>query len=61
MQRGARLADDCERRFLAVLNEPDAQRFKHALQAVIEPGRRSALGTGAEVAGASRPVITRDG
>jgi DNA-binding MarR family transcriptional regulator len=61
MQRGARLADDCERRFLAVLNEPDAQRFKHALQAVIEPGRRSGLGTGAEVAGASRPVITRDG
>jgi DNA-binding MarR family transcriptional regulator len=35
MQRGARLIDDCERRFLATLGEPDAARFKDALAAVI--------------------------
>lgn len=39
MQRGARLADDCERQFLAALKEPDAERFKRALQAVIAPDR----------------------
>jgi DNA-binding MarR family transcriptional regulator len=41
MDRGARLADECERRFLAVLGEPDADRFKQALQAVIRPATRA--------------------
>jgi DNA-binding MarR family transcriptional regulator len=35
MQRGARLIDDCERRFLAVLSEADAEQLKNALHAVI--------------------------
>ena len=35
MQRGARLIDDCERRFLAVVSEADAERLKDALAAVI--------------------------
>ena len=35
MKRGARLIDGCERRFLAVLSEADAERFKNALHAVI--------------------------
>ena len=35
MQRGARLIDDCERRFLAVLSEADAEQLKDALAAVI--------------------------
>lgn len=35
MQRGARLIDDCERRFLAVLSEADAEQFKNALHDVI--------------------------
>jgi DNA-binding MarR family transcriptional regulator len=39
MRRGARLADDCERQFLAALSEPDAERFRRALQTVIAPGR----------------------
>jgi DNA-binding MarR family transcriptional regulator len=34
-QRGARLIDDCERRFLAVLSESDAAQLKNALAAVI--------------------------
>jgi hypothetical protein len=34
MQRGARLIDDCERRFLAVLSEADAERLKNALHDV---------------------------
>jgi DNA-binding MarR family transcriptional regulator len=34
-QRAARLIDDCERRFLAVLSEPDAAHLKNALAAVI--------------------------
>jgi DNA-binding MarR family transcriptional regulator len=34
-QRGARLIDDCERRFLAVLSEPEAAQLKNALAAVI--------------------------
>jgi DNA-binding MarR family transcriptional regulator len=38
MQRGARLIDDCERRFLATLSEADAERLKDALGAVIAPG-----------------------
>jgi DNA-binding MarR family transcriptional regulator len=36
MQRGARLIDDCERRFLAVLSEGDAEQLKNALHAAIE-------------------------
>ncbi|MBV8988603.1 MAG: MarR family transcriptional regulator [Solirubrobacterales bacterium] len=35
MQRGARLIDDCEERFLAVLSEADAEQLKDALAAVI--------------------------
>lgn len=35
MERGARLIDDCERRFLAVLSEADAERLKNALHDVI--------------------------
>jgi DNA-binding MarR family transcriptional regulator len=35
MQRGARLIDDCERRFLATLSEADAEQLKDALAAVI--------------------------
>jgi DNA-binding MarR family transcriptional regulator len=36
-QRGARLIDDCERRFLAGLSEGDAEQLKDALAAVIAP------------------------
>lgn len=41
MQRGARLIDDCERRFLATLSEPDARQLKNALTTVVgaEPAR----------------------
>jgi hypothetical protein len=35
MQRGARLIDDCERRFLAALDEADAEQLKNALHGVI--------------------------
>jgi hypothetical protein len=35
MRRGARLIDDCERRFLAVLSEADAEQLKNALHDVI--------------------------
>jgi DNA-binding MarR family transcriptional regulator len=35
MQRGARVIDECERRFLAALNESDAEQLKSALDAVI--------------------------
>jgi DNA-binding MarR family transcriptional regulator len=35
MQRGARLIGDCERRFLAVLSEADAEQLKNALHDVI--------------------------
>jgi DNA-binding MarR family transcriptional regulator len=35
LQRGARLIDECERRFLAVLGESDAEQLKNALAAVI--------------------------
>lgn len=37
LQRGARLIDDCERRFLAALSQAEADRFKDALAAVIAP------------------------
>ena len=39
MQRGARLIDECERRFLAVLSESDAAQLKTVLHAVIAAGR----------------------
>jgi DNA-binding MarR family transcriptional regulator len=35
MQRGAQLVDDCERGFLAALDEPDAEQLKQALLTVI--------------------------
>jgi DNA-binding MarR family transcriptional regulator len=35
MQRGARLIDDCERRFLATLSDANAEQLKNALAAVI--------------------------
>jgi DNA-binding MarR family transcriptional regulator len=35
MRRGARLVDECERRFLATLSEADAEQLKDALAAVI--------------------------
>jgi DNA-binding MarR family transcriptional regulator len=35
LQRGGRLIDDCERRFLAALSEPDAEQLKNALHTVI--------------------------
>jgi DNA-binding MarR family transcriptional regulator len=35
MQRGARIIDNCERRFLATLSESDAEQLKNALHAVI--------------------------
>jgi DNA-binding MarR family transcriptional regulator len=35
MQRGAHIADECEREFLAPLDDPDAEQLKRALQAVI--------------------------
>jgi DNA-binding MarR family transcriptional regulator len=38
MQRGGRLIDDCERRFLAALSESDADQLKSALDAVIATG-----------------------
>jgi DNA-binding MarR family transcriptional regulator len=38
MARGARLVDDCERRFLATLGEADANRLKDALAMVIATG-----------------------
>jgi DNA-binding MarR family transcriptional regulator len=38
-QRAARQVDDCERRFLAELSQPEAQQLKSALQAVIAPRR----------------------
>jgi DNA-binding MarR family transcriptional regulator len=39
MQRGARLIDECERRFLAPLTETDAEQFKNALDAMIATDR----------------------
>jgi DNA-binding MarR family transcriptional regulator len=38
MQRGGRLVDDCERRFLAVLSAADAEHLKNSLDAVITTG-----------------------
>jgi DNA-binding MarR family transcriptional regulator len=38
MLRGAQLADDCERRFLAALDRPDAEHLKRSLQIVIAAG-----------------------
>jgi DNA-binding MarR family transcriptional regulator len=38
LARGAELADETERRFLATLSPADAQQLKAALQAVIGPG-----------------------
>lgn len=35
IQRGGRLLDECERRFLAVLSDSDAEQLKNALDAVI--------------------------
>jgi DNA-binding MarR family transcriptional regulator len=35
MQSGAGLIDDCERRFLAALSEPDAEQLKKALHALL--------------------------
>jgi DNA-binding MarR family transcriptional regulator len=35
MQSGAGLIDDCERRFLAALSEPDAEQLKNALHALL--------------------------
>jgi DNA-binding MarR family transcriptional regulator len=35
MQRGGGLVDECERQFLAVLSEADAEQLKNALNAVI--------------------------
>jgi DNA-binding MarR family transcriptional regulator len=40
MHRGARLLDDCERRFLAALSAPDAERLKQALATVIAGSRQ---------------------
>ena len=37
MAKGVRLADDAERRLLAVLSPPGAQQLKGTLQAVIAP------------------------
>jgi len=39
VQRGGRLIDECERRFLGVLSEPDAERLKTALDALIAADR----------------------
>jgi DNA-binding MarR family transcriptional regulator len=39
MRSGAGLIDDCERRFLAALSEPDAEQLKNALYAVLRAGR----------------------
>jgi DNA-binding MarR family transcriptional regulator len=39
LRRGALLADDCERRFLAVLDHPDAEHLKQALQVVVAANR----------------------
>jgi len=39
MQCGARMADECEREFLAPLDEADAEQLKRALQAVISSRR----------------------
>jgi DNA-binding MarR family transcriptional regulator len=39
MQSGAGLIDDCERRFLAALSEPDARQLKDALLALLKPSR----------------------
>jgi DNA-binding MarR family transcriptional regulator len=39
VQRGGRLVDDCERRFLAALSAADAEHLKNALGAVIETGQ----------------------
>jgi DNA-binding MarR family transcriptional regulator len=39
LQQGAPLVDDAEHRFLAVLDEPDAQHLKSALRAVIGPNK----------------------
>ena len=38
-RRGARRVDDAERRFLAQLNERDAQQLKDALSSLIEAGQ----------------------
>jgi DNA-binding MarR family transcriptional regulator len=38
-QRGGRLIDDCERRFLAVLNDSDARQLRRALYAVMATNR----------------------
>lgn len=38
MRRGGRVIDECERRFLAALSEPDAAQLKDALGAVIAAG-----------------------
>jgi DNA-binding MarR family transcriptional regulator len=39
-QRGARVIDECERRFLAALSEADAEYLKDALAAVIVTGHQ---------------------
>ena len=38
-QRGGRLIDDCERRFLAVLSDSDARQLRRALYAVMATNR----------------------
>jgi DNA-binding MarR family transcriptional regulator len=40
MQRGGRIIDECERRFLAVLSGSDAELLKTALDALIATDRR---------------------
>lgn len=39
LQRGGRLIDDCERRFLSVLNDSDARQLRRALHAVMATDR----------------------
>lgn len=46
MQRGARLADECEQRFLAGLDEPEALQLKKALEIVITSTSRAASRNG---------------
>ena len=38
-ERGGRIIDECERRFLAVLNESDAEQLKTALDALVATDR----------------------